>query len=150
MGSKLDTKQMEVLSLLTSGQAGPERNGGDGESSDQQRPVAPIQSNNLEGSSSTQSSSSPGWSPIQSNNLEGSSSTQSSSSPGGAVWRYPCPLVSSKVSCTWLTRRPRPSGSGGSPVDPARKTFAEHQGDKRVSRRSSGALEARRGSAEGF
>ena len=39
MGSKLDTKQMEVLSLLTSGQAGPERNGGDGESSDQQRPV---------------------------------------------------------------------------------------------------------------
>ena len=77
-------------------------------------------------------------------------SSQSSSSPGGAVWRYPCPVVSSKVSCTWLTRRPRPSGSGGSPVDPARKTFAEHQGDKRVSRRSSGALEARRGSAEDF
>ena len=40
MGSKLDTKQMEVLSLLTSGQAGPERNGGDRESSDQQQSAA--------------------------------------------------------------------------------------------------------------
>ena len=46
------------------------------------RPGAPIQSNNLEGASSSQSSSSPGWSPIQSNNLEGASSSQSSSSPG--------------------------------------------------------------------
>ena len=62
----------------------------------------------------------------------------------------PLPSGRQQVSCTWLTRRPRPSGSGGSPVDPARKSFAEHQGDKRVSRRSSGALEARRGSAEGF
>ena len=28
-----------------------------------------------------------------------------------------------RVSCTRLTRRPRPSGPEGSPVDPATKTF---------------------------
>ena len=35
MGSKLETEQMKVLSFLTSGQAAPERNGGDVERSDQ-------------------------------------------------------------------------------------------------------------------
>ena len=32
--------------------------------------------------------------------------------------------------CTWLTRRPRPCGSGGSTGDPAKKTRAGHQGTK--------------------
>ena len=35
-------------------------------------------------------------------------------------------------------------------MDPAKKTCAGHQGDKRVSRRSSGATEARRGSQGDF
>ena len=35
-------------------------------------------------------------------------------------------------------------------MDPAKQTYAEHQGDKRVSRRSSGATEARRGSRGDF
>ena len=43
-----------------------------------------------------------------------------------------------------------PCGSGGSSVDPAKKTCAGNQGDKRVSRRSSGATEARRGCRGGF
>ena len=78
-----------------------------------------------------------------SNNMEGAPSSQSSSSPdddqqGGtpALWS-PAGVLFER-------------GSGGSPVDPAKKTFAKHQGDNRVSRRSSGATEARRGSRGDF
>ena len=42
--------------------------------------------------------------------------------------------------CTWLTRRPRPCGSGGSTGDPAKKTCAGHQGTKE----SAGGAQGRR------
>ena len=104
MGIKLETEQMKVLSFLTSGQAAPERNGGDVERSD--RCVR--------------------WRPSKATTWRG---RHHLNLPHHQVEQY-----------------------GGTPAlwSAARKTFAEHQGDKRVGRRSSGALEARRGRAEGF
>ena len=89
-----------------------------------------------------QSSSSPGGSPIQAATWRGAPSSQSSSSPGwGPARRYPCPVVNSWAGlCTWLTRRPRPCGSGGSTGDPAKKTRAGHQGTKE----SAGGAQGRR------
>merc|ERR1711978_153073 len=92
MNRRGETQNKWRFSLLTSGQAGPERNGGDGESSDQQRPVGTHSKQQLGGVVTISIFLITRWAPIQSNNLEGSSPSQCSSSPGGhpfkaTTWR---------------------------------------------------------------
>ena len=62
-------------------------------------------------------------------------------------WRYPCPVVDSRIpEGVRLAQRPRPSGSGGSSVDPAwGNPILWRPRGQQVSRRSSGAMEAWRG-----